>query len=449
MENISKIWPQWKVEELISQGANGNIYKIKREEMGHIYQAAVKVIKLPSDKREINDLLSAGMDYASIRSYYEDTVQKLRDEIRIMETLKTAENIVSIENYSFEEEKEEIGWTAYIQMELLESLGSYIQNKGQTGEILGAKEIVKIGIDICSAISCCEREKIIHGDIKPEHIFRNKYGTYKLGDFGISKQVEKMQRGTPKTGTIAYMAPEVYWEQGYGNTVDIYSLGITMYRLLNNYRLPFCPIEQSISMIELENAIRKRMNGEYLEAPANADNKLAKIVLKACAFDAKDRYQSAEAMKKELEKWQLENTYGAYEQVIARPGTDARKTITISKDDAKFGCMKRISTPAGKEVDIMIPAEIKDGQNMRFVGLGNPGTGGGINGNLYIIIKIEKNYEEKSPQAPVEEKTEKNTWSFGGFFKKEKKARFCVKCGKVLSGDADFCTACGTPIRRY
>lgn len=68
----------------------------------------------------------------------------------------------------------------------------------------------------------CKKHNIIHRDIKPANIFASGNGDYKLGDFGIAKTIEQTSGGT-KIGTYDYMAPEVYHDQPYGNTADIYS----------------------------------------------------------------------------------------------------------------------------------------------------------------------------------------------------------------------------------
>ena len=98
------------------------------------------------------------------------------------------------------------------------------------------------------------------------------------------------------------MAPEVYKEEEYNSSVDIYSLGIVMYRLLNDNRAPFLPAYPSpIKHSDRESALVKRISGVSLPAPKNASGRLAEIVLKACAYSPKDRYSSPIQMRQELE----------------------------------------------------------------------------------------------------------------------------------------------------
>ena len=94
---------------------------------------------------------------------------------------------------------------------------------------------------MCNALELCEKRGIIHRDIKPDNIFINDNGDYKLGDFGVARQLEKSSTFMSRRGNQAYMAPEVYKGEWYGEKADIYSLGLVLYRLLNNSRIPFMP----------------------------------------------------------------------------------------------------------------------------------------------------------------------------------------------------------------
>ena len=120
-----------------------------------------------------------------------------------------------------------IGWDILIQMELLTPLNQYIRD-----HVVTRQDVIRLGIDLCKALELCQKYNIIHRDVKPENIFISETGDFKLGDFGIARTVEKTTSGLSKKGTYTYMAPEVYKGEAYGTTVDIYSLGIVLYRLL-------------------------------------------------------------------------------------------------------------------------------------------------------------------------------------------------------------------------
>lgn len=298
-ERIIRIWPKWRIESVLGSGSFGTVYKACREEPGYKAYAAIKVIRIPKDAAELRERKQEGMDDASIQGYYKNVAQELLNEIRVMESLKTASNIVSIEDCQLEPQENGPGWELYIRMELLESLPSYMERKP-----LNLDEIVKIGIDICEALKACETKNIIHRDIKPDNIFVNEYGTFKLGDFGIAKKLENTRAMLSHKGTSMYMAPELYRGGTGGKTVDIYALGITLYKLLNSGRFPFMPpYPQPVTPDLREQALYRRLNGEPVPAPWGVDPQLGAIVVKACAPDPGMRYQTAQEFQDALSYW--------------------------------------------------------------------------------------------------------------------------------------------------
>ena len=314
MDVIHQIWPNWTTVNEIGEGAFGKVYKVKREDLGNVSYSAVKVMHIPKDNSEINDLHRSGMDFDSIHTYFEDMVKNLLNEIQIMESLKSASNIVVIEDYQIIPRNKEIGWDIYIRMELLQDLGTFLEDHGMTRQ-----QVLRLGMDMCQALTACEQEHIIHRDIKIDNIFFNGFHSFKLGDFGISKQLEKTQSALSQKGTNMYMAPEVFRAEKYDHTVDIYSLGIMLYRLLNRGRFPFQPpADKQMFANDSQKAMAQRLGNAPMPAPAMADEQLSAIILKACAYQAKDRYQSARDMLAALTEYQQTVRYDGSEMVLAK-----------------------------------------------------------------------------------------------------------------------------------
>lgn len=158
-------------------------------------------------------------------------------------------------------------------------------------ETMDAEEVIRFGIEICSALEICHEKGIIHRDIKPDNLMVSKEGQFKLGDFGIAR--EPISGTMTVAGTPDYMAPEVKETTIYDKTADIYSLGLVLYYLSNDFRLPFADVADP------EERINRRMKKDaVLPEPENAFADMRKLILKACAYDPKDRYQSAGEMKK-------------------------------------------------------------------------------------------------------------------------------------------------------
>lgn len=294
---LNQMWGNWQVTQFIGEGTFGQVYQIEKEEFDYTYKAALKTIKIPKSQDEVATILNEFGDEKSVTEYYREIVGDIVKEIVLMSKLKGITNIVSYEDHAVVPNENQIGWNIYIRMELLTPLFQYTKEHP-----LSVCDVIQLGIDMCKAIEVCQRYNIIHRDIKPENIFISDMGDYKLGDFGISRQLEKTAFEFSKKGTYSYMAPEVYKGKNYNSNVDIYSLGIVLYRFLNNNRLPFLPAyPEKISYNDRNKALIMRTSGEKMPKPCNADGRLAEIVLKACAYDPKDRYESARDMRKALE----------------------------------------------------------------------------------------------------------------------------------------------------
>lgn len=288
----------WTIEKSIGEGAFGKVYKIVRKEFGRTYEAALKVIEIPHSQAELDSLLNEGFNEQEIDEYFRGMVEDIVDEFTLMSKLKGNSNIVSYEDHAVVKKEDGFGWRIYIRMELLTGLFAYAKRVDLTN-----KDVIQLGIDICRALEVCKKYNIIHRDIKPENIFISDVGTYKLGDFGIARELEKTSSGLSKKGTRSYMAPEVYKGMEYNSTVDIYSLGIVLYRFLSDNRLPFLPLmPQRIRYSDKETAEVMRMSGQPMPAPVHASTELARIVLKACAYVPSERYASAKEMREDLEK---------------------------------------------------------------------------------------------------------------------------------------------------
>ena len=287
----------WNITRLLGEGGYGRVFEIERSEFGQTYRAALKVITVPQSSAEVRSVISEGMSVSQAEAYFHGIVEELVHEFSIMFKLKGTANIVSCEDLRVLEHPDGIGWDILIRMELLHPLLPYVYEHP-----MARRDIIKLGIDICKALELCQRYNIIHRDIKPENIFISDNGDYKLGDFGIARTIERTTSGLSKKGTYSYMAPEVYAGREYGFSVDTYSLGLVLYRMLNKNRGPFLPQPpEAITFSSREQALARRMSGEPLPRPFYGEGRLGEIVLKACAFDPKDRYSSPQQLRQELE----------------------------------------------------------------------------------------------------------------------------------------------------
>lgn len=349
------VFGSWYITEELGSGGEGSLYRICRTDaLGHKYYSALKAVSIPSSKSETASLMAGGMQLEEVAEYYESVLENTTQEFELLEKLKGNSNIVSYEDHDIFKHEDGIGWDILIRLEELTPLVKYsIDNP------LSEEEVTRMGIDICRGLSLCKKYGIVHRDIKPDNIFISPSGSYKLGDFGIARIIEKTTRGLSRKGTYEYMAPEVYWGRDYGATVDLYSLGMVMYRYLNDGRMPFLPQSPAaIHAEDREEAFFKRVNGNAMPEPRCGSGELKRIVLKACAFDRADRYNDAAEMLKDLEA--LETTAPAAEkdaeaaaaakaETKAATGTEAssKKAGTRTSADEKTGSGKKRKLAAG------------------------------------------------------------------------------------------------------
>lgn len=296
MKVIEKVWKELKTVKEIGRGAYGNVYKCVDTDTQDYY--AVKVISVPSANEGITELSSEKLSREETQAYYKEIADDLVKEIEILKSLKGTENIVEIYDARIIEKEYGIGWHILIKMELLTEFKKYSADKE-----FSEADVLKLGADLCRALSVCHKAKIIHRDIKPENIFVDSDGNYKLGDFGVAKQMEKTQGSMSIKGTFNYMSPEVFAGKKCDSRADMYSLAIVMYKLLNNNRLPFIDKnKETIRYSERQSAFERRIRGENIPAISGVSSEINRVILKGCAFDIIDRYKNAEEFSTQIQQ---------------------------------------------------------------------------------------------------------------------------------------------------
>jgi len=307
MERIKKyepLWGKWIVKRKLGEGTFGAVYEAEKIDdiSGNATSCAVKLISIKDEQlfrgMNLRETLSAD-EWEKIKK---ENLKKVLKEAEVMEKLESRDHIVELKNY--EHISNEKTTDILMRMELLTNLNDYLLGTAENSEIRLKKQVIKIGIDLCKGLEECEAEQIVHCDIKPENIFVNKSNTFKLGDFGLSHKFAASSL-LGSMGTKMYMSPEA---AGYGKRIDyrsdIYSLGIVLYELLNDRKIPFS--SDSFDSDKIEDAITRRMSGEKIVYPIHERGQLWTIIQKACQFESKDRYQHASEMRRDLEKLKYE-----------------------------------------------------------------------------------------------------------------------------------------------
>jgi serine/threonine protein kinase len=175
---------------------------------------------------------------------------------------------------------------SYLVMEYVP--GTTLEAYADVSTLLPVGKVVEIIFKCIRALEYACRHGIIHRDIKPGNILLSELGETKVSDFGASFQ-QKMQETTQISGvgSPAYMSPEQIRMEPLTHQTDIYSLGVTMYRLLTG-RLPFVASTQAALMYAIMNTDAARPIKLRPELPGLLDA----VVMKAMEKDLTARYQS-------------------------------------------------------------------------------------------------------------------------------------------------------------
>ncbi|MBQ6889197.1 MAG: protein kinase [Lachnospiraceae bacterium] len=291
----TKVFDNWNVEEVIGEGAYSVVFRLEKSAYGIKDTSVLKVIDLYDNFGKRTELSEE--HYNEMKERVEQEVRKAGREIALMQQLRGSTNIVDyldFEVYDWEEEEDEsYGTSLLIRMEKLENL----RMEQRWGRKFTDLEIIRLGKDICNALMLCHSQKILHRDIKPDNIYRNENGCYKLGDFGVSRILDTVQNKSMRksVGTRAYMAPEQYKGENYDFRADIYSLGLVMYELANGNRLPFAE-----GIMATGEEVRRRMTEEEFPPLSGVHEQLTEAIRIACCYHPEERYKSAEQFYEEL-----------------------------------------------------------------------------------------------------------------------------------------------------
>jgi len=185
---------------------------------------------------------------------------------------------------------------SYLVMEYV--AGTTLEAHSGVSALLPLNKVVEIIFKCIRALEYAFQHGVIHRDIKPGNILLSAGGETKVGDFGASFQ----QRGVETTqltgvGSPAYMSPEQLRMEALTHQTDIYSLGVTMYRLLTG-RLPFQASTQAGLTYCILNTEPMRPSALRPDLPPLLDE----IVLEAIAKAPAARYRSWLDFGKDLSK---------------------------------------------------------------------------------------------------------------------------------------------------
>jgi len=260
---LNQIISNYKIVGRIAEGGMGTVYEAYHMRL---------------DRRVAIKQLHAGL------TANERFRERFINEARILAQLNH-QNIVSI--YDLTEESGQY----YIIMEFVEGETIDIILDRESGYIHQSR-VLNIFKQILSAFEYAHNKGIIHRDIKPSNIILRSDDTPKILDFGIAKIIESnlsLTKTGTRMGSVYYMSPEQVLGYNVDKRSDIYSLGVLLYEMLSK-KLPYdIPTD---SEYEIMNAVVKQNVFDVRNIRRDIDNNISYVIMKACAKDVNERFQS-------------------------------------------------------------------------------------------------------------------------------------------------------------
>jgi eukaryotic-like serine/threonine-protein kinase len=259
--------------EILSQlgvGGMGTVYKARDQEVDRL--VAVKVIRAE---------LAGNADILT----------RFKQEL-VLARKVTHKNVIRIFDLG------RVSGLRYITMEYIDGqdLRGYVKKK----EKLSREECVEIMQQVCLALEAAHNEKVVHRDLKPQNIMIDAQGKVFVMDFGIARSVgsEGLTMTGGYVGTPGYMSPEQVKGEEVDGRSDIFTMGIILYELLTN-TMPYSA-----------ETVQRSMYKRTVERPSSVSSVdptvpqyLSEVVAKCLEIDTLKRYQTAQELWADLEKW--------------------------------------------------------------------------------------------------------------------------------------------------
>ncbi|MDQ2622103.1 MAG: protein kinase [Actinomycetota bacterium] len=288
-----------------------------------------------------------------------DQLERFNQEARAVAKLSNP-NVVAVIDAG------EDGGRPYIVLEYVQ--GETLKQRISRVGALDATEALAYGLEVAQGLAVAHEREMVHRDVKPQNVLIDNTGRAKLTDFGISRQLN--DQGVTATGrvigTTDYVAPEQAMGKDVDPRSDIYSLGIVLFEMFTG-DVPF----------EADNQIGVAMKHVNEELPdvqqirPDISAASARVVDRATAKNADDRYQTIEEMAEDLQ--------AALEvEAIRAGGTTGEATSVL---DAVPAPRRQITTARKTSpwpaVAMLLVALVIAAGTAWFISRGDTGGGGG------------------------------------------------------------------------
>ncbi len=269
---------RYRIEELLGRGGMGVVYRVEHTRIGKLMAMKLLHGQLARDK---------------------DVVKRFKREAEAVSKLDHP-NTVQVFDFGQSE------GMMYLVMEYLSGrdLGQLIKDEGA----LAFDRVARIGAQVCGSVQQAHERGIVHRDLKPENVMVVESAAtrefVKVLDFGLAKLREgeetaekSITRAGSILGTPYYMAPEHIRGEAVDARSDVYAVGAMIYKAITGVPPFWASSPVGVLTMHLtDEVVPPSERAPKRDIPADAD----RIVLKAMAKEARDRFQSMEQLRGEL-----------------------------------------------------------------------------------------------------------------------------------------------------
>ncbi len=254
----------WKIISRLSDDNGNEIYKVSKKDYdGTVINGLLRYVLIKNEEYNIDNT-----DFINEEANFLKTISQLGEFFNYLD--------ICVNNNPAKKKIE-----FFIVTEDLKTLSDTLKSKK-----FNEGEIIDFGIQMSSILEKLENNNIYHGNINPDNIYISADGKYKLGGFSDFES---------KITDMSYIAPEISKKENADFTTDLYSLGLIMYSMSNNGKIPF-----ETEGVNREDAIKSRFDGKSVPAPSNGSEKLKSVIVIACQSNKENRWKNAVNIKNAL-----------------------------------------------------------------------------------------------------------------------------------------------------
>ena len=275
----------WKIISRLPDDNGNEIYKVSKKDFdGTLISGLLRYVVIKNDEYNIENT-----DFINDEASFLKTISQSGDCFNYLD--------IYVNNNPAKKKIE-----FFIITEDLKSLSDVMKSKD-----FDENKVLDFGIQMSAILERLESKNIFHGNINPDDIFVTFDGKYKLGGFSDFES---------KIDDMSFIAPEIFKKENADFTTDIYSLGLIMYSMSNNDKIPFENDE-----VSKDDAVKMRFDGKAVTAPKNGSEKLKSVIVIACQPNNDNRWKNAGNIKNALTSIKQEAANAFPDETLIVPET--------------------------------------------------------------------------------------------------------------------------------